>query len=172
MKWRLPQPSCQVLDPIPTGPWPIFERIRQRVRTPNRGVRRVASLDRRVLEKLALHEDVASVLATGGSAVKGSLRSVWSFGRICFWGCLWGYPAFFVPFLFFFFFKGGGLKGHPKESETCRQVSRLPSHRLTWKCTVPCRKTIQPCSKRGFVHFHVSWREGITMIISVVRWGE
>ena len=35
----------------------------------------------------------------------------------------------------------------------------VPSHRLTWKCTEPCRETTF-LLERGVVHFHVSWWEG------------
>ena len=39
----------------------------------------------------------------------------------------------------------------------------LPCHRLTWKCTDPCKK-ITFLLERGFVHFHVSWWEGYYLV--------
>ena len=45
-----------------------------------------------------------------------------------------------------------------RQTQRSRSES-LPSHRLTWKCTDPCRKTTV-FLERAFLQFHVSWWEG------------
>ena len=54
------------------------------------------------------------------------------------------------------FWVEGTLRAHlpPGKNED------IPSHQRTWKCTNPCRKTTF-LLERAFLHFHVSWWEGI-----------